>query len=879
MLVPPDELPSLNLLSVKLHSLHQLPPLWGPSEDKQEDAHDYIYSLLYSLPGEDQILELKAEPGRAIAKAGAEPAEPENAEQGQETKEGGEKVEKEEEDDETFEIQRTESKVFARNEKTDARIVFDHQHRGVIRGSATSNLKKMLSSRNALSIDLRRQLRSGEDYVYAKKYHGVVYVDCDKLLVPGETKVVCRCAVQPADDYARPTPEELEACPPPGGEPEEDEDANPYLLAETYLLLEIELLNPLFEKPKPPPPVLPKVGDLLPTRPPVDVVEKPLSAADQFGDDVKEIIYQLADEYHEMFLGEVSSNISAEGMEARRQQAIFHLNSSGKYYDYKERLKKSIVRLIHEKFHKSGLDATSEEGKKFISQLYVYLQELMNSNLNKVFAPPKKISAVERSEEAKKKYLREQMRLAIEAEMNQDLHLAASHLNQRIITDASDAVLWFDYGTFCIRAGMPEKAEECLREALMLDPRHIQALMSYGVLLCTMNRYADAETYFKAATDYSPDNVLCWCMLMLFYDMESRDLERRTALKKVMTLDKAAGTGKKSAYIRAGLFASELHAVQLVERAAAQDLVKNGPSQEFEILLAKTYLSVRQLERVKEMLLPPDGILGKDKRHAVAMTLLGHALFLEGRWDTLSCDKPASSSGKEVMSFYEKAMGQRSPNLEPLQYLRLCRLYLWTGKFYEAKDVAIKACKLLPSASSWLALGLACYKQNELGQAEEALCEANILDPSNPQVWGMLSVIAMEAGKPDESELALQQALKLGLSTSETFPVGTFILEQMARLQVKAGIFSLASSTLRRALETSNRAALHLLLAQTCLGENDLPAAAEACRQVLEHEVQPSEAERKDALTQLVAIYKRLKQPALVDKYSHMLKKVGAVAE
>jgi len=319
--------------------------------------------------------------------------------------------------------------------------------------------------------------------------------------------------------------------------------------------------------------------------------------------------------------------------------------------------------------------------------------------------------------------------------------------------------------------------------------------------------------------------------------------------------------------------------VQLVERAAAQDLVKNGPSQEFEILLAKTYLSVRQLERVKEMLLPPDGILGKDKRHAVAMTLLGHALFLEGRWDTLSCDKPASSSGKEVMSFYEKAMGQRSPNLEPLQYLRLCRLYLWTGKFYEAKDVAIKACKLLPSASSWLALGLACYKQNELGQAEEALCEANILDPSNPQVWGMLSVIAMEAGKPDESELALQQALKLGLSTSETFPVGTFILEQMARLQVKAGIFSLASSTLRRALETSNRAALHLLLAQTCLGENDLPAAAEACRQVLEHEVQPSEAERKDALTQLVAIYKRLKQPALVDKYSHMLKKVGAVAE
>eukprot|EP00960_Hanusia_phi_P026395 746230-Hanusia_phi.AAC.12 len=111
MLVPPDDLPSLNLLSVRLHSLHQLPPLWGPSEDKQEDGHDYTYSLHYSLPGEDQIVELKAEPGRAIAKISTESAEAENTEEGQEKKEGGEKAEGDEDKDETFEIQRTESKV------------------------------------------------------------------------------------------------------------------------------------------------------------------------------------------------------------------------------------------------------------------------------------------------------------------------------------------------------------------------------------------------------------------------------------------------------------------------------------------------------------------------------------------------------------------------------------------------------------------------------------------------------------------------------------------------------------------------------------------------------------------------------------------------
>ena len=35
------------------------------------------------------------------------------------------------------------------------------------------------------------------------------------------------------------------------------------------------------------------------------------------------------------------------------------------------------------------------------------------------------------------------------------------------------------------------------------------------------------------ATSFSPDDVLAWSLLILFYDMESRDLERRAAVKKV----------------------------------------------------------------------------------------------------------------------------------------------------------------------------------------------------------------------------------------------------------------------------------------------------------------------------------------------------------
>jgi len=48
-----------------------------------------------------------------------------------------------------------------------------------------------------------------------------------------------------------------------------------------------------------------------------------------------------------------------------------------------------------------------------------------------------------------------------------------------------------------------------------------------------------------------------------------------------------------------------------------------------------------------------------------------------------------------------------------VQLVRMARVYLWVGKYYEAKDVLIKACRIKPSASTWLGLGIACLHQKE----------------------------------------------------------------------------------------------------------------------------------------------------------------------
>lgn len=710
--------------------------------------------------------------------------------------------------------------------------------------------------------------------MYAAKYHAVVKVDGNVLLKPGETAAVLRCPLEPAPDYALPTEEQLEELPPPGDEPEPDEGANPYLAAESYLVLAVELRRPLVPKPPPPPPVLPKVGDLLPRRAPVGKAKEEKSGGQQFEEDIRSVVNELAEDYRQSFMAEEGAVLNPKEVEARRQQMIFELNSTGRYYDFKEKLKRSVQRIVREKFHKEGLDAASEEGKMFMSTLYVHLQETINATLNNTFKPkPTKAPKADAPGQLAKVHA-EELRLAVEAEINLNYGLASAHLNQRIILAPADPVLWYDYGVLNIRCGDLAKAEECLRESLSLDPRHTPALLSYGVLLCTRDRFADAETYLKGATEYSPNDVLAWSMLVLFYDIESRDLDRRAALKRVLSIEKTQGVGKRSAYLRAGALACELQGTQLVERAATQELQKNGPSEDLSLLLARTYLSVGQWGQCREHLAEA---LSKDKRCAVAMTLQGHSYFLELGWHAVKADQRSMlSSAREVVVWYEKALAQRSPHIEMAQYVRLAKLYLFLDKNYEAKEILLKACQHGPSATTWLGLGLACYRQKELDQAEEALSEANILDTKNAEVWGMLSLVAISSNKLDEGELTLNRALKMGISTQETFPVESFILEQIGSLLFQAGRYSLAASALQRALNTARTPSLLVLLAKVNIQDNDLPAAVQNYLTVVEDysNETPSNAVKRDCLEQLVALSTKLKRNTDVARFQTMLKRL-----
>ena len=71
---------------------------------------------------------------------------------------------------------------------------------------------------------------------------------------------------------------------------------------------------------------------------------------------------------------------------------------------------------------------------------------------------------------------------------------------------------------------------------------------------------------------------------------------------------------------------------------------------------------------------------------------------------------------------------------------------LTTLQYAKAKETYLRACRKTPSSQTWRGVGVACYHLNDLPQAEDALCEANILNNLDSTVWGYLTLVCLKVG-------------------------------------------------------------------------------------------------------------------------------------
>jgi len=72
--------------------------------------------------------------------------------------------------------------------------------------------------------------------------------------------------------------------------------------------------------------------------------------------------------------------------EERKKEFLYEINTSGKYHVMKEKMKKTIVRIVKEHFHKTGplKGIYRDDRDHFYSQLYQYLVAQMRQTVRDI---------------------------------------------------------------------------------------------------------------------------------------------------------------------------------------------------------------------------------------------------------------------------------------------------------------------------------------------------------------------------------------------------------------------------------------------------------------------------------------------------------------
>ncbi|XP_069315984.1 cilia- and flagella-associated protein 70 isoform X1 [Eulemur rufifrons] len=197
-------------------------------------------------------------------------------------------------------------------------------------------------------------------------------------------------------------------------------------------------------------------------------------------------------------------------------------------------------------------------------------------------------------------------------------------------------------------------------------------------------------------------------------------------------------------------FLMKVNAVQYVHRVLAHELLcpQGGPSCEYYLVLAQTHLLKKDFAKTEEYL---QQAAQMDYLNPNVWGLKGHLYFLSGN------HAEAKACYERTVSFVVDASGMH------FIFLRLGLLYLEEKEYDKAKKTYLQACKRSPSCLTWLGLGIACYRLEELTEAEDALSEANALNNYNAEVWAYLALVCLKAGRQLEAEQAYKYTMKLKL--------------------------------------------------------------------------------------------------------------------
>uniref|UniRef100_A0A8C0EL81 Cilia and flagella associated protein 70 n=1 Tax=Bubo bubo TaxID=30461 RepID=A0A8C0EL81_BUBBB len=535
------------------------------------------------------------------------------------------------------------------------------------------------------------------------------------------------------------------------------------------------------------------------------------AAVEDYHNRVTSIAVAILSEYHELFGKQLPDQgvIDHQTLEEQKRQLNFELNSSGKYFAFKEqlKLKYAVVKIVREKYLKTTAFESQEQLQAFLSELYVYLVDQMHIALNQVGRNLGDLGHDFPVDPGLDTVSSEQLWLfAHEAEVNKDYKLASLYHQQ--VKEPLLFPYWLDYGAFCLLLEETTKAQECFQQALSLDPHHIQSLLLCGIVAVTLQHYEEAEIFFEDACCLEPSNIVAWTLSGLFYELQNNNIQAEIAFREAKKLlraelakersipEAAEGEGGKkhisagcvrspspgpeeclpgnarqnqevpypcscfrnkkpnlglmetrflaapspgsalgqspcTIFMKAVEFLMKVNAIQFVHRALAHELLslQGGPSCAYYLVLAQTSLLREDLSKCEECLREAVRI---DCMNPNVWAQKGHLCYLKRDFGD------AKECYERTISFLEDAADMHCV------YLRLGSIYLEEKEYGRAKQTYLLACKNSASCLTWLGVGIACYRLEEMVEAEDALSEANALNNTNAEVWGYLALICLQ---------------------------------------------------------------------------------------------------------------------------------------
>lgn len=305
-----------------------------------------------------------------------------------------------------------------------------------------------------------------------KACYGRAWIDFTPLKDPGSRRIETRVYLETTDAKPLGHPE---GSPPQEVNPDGEKNEPPHVFeeAKTYIKLSFEISEPIYLT----------EDKVVAQAQPHDLIElksvtksKVKPVKDPEGDFQKQItlaIESINREYLNMFGEDIKregiGGCSDETFEARKEQFLYDFNTQNKYHVMKEKLKKSIVKIVRDTFkkRKSFKGLHMDDNDHFYSILYSHLVNQIQSCIktmtekrkddlheNVLIADPKVAQKEEEmwmNTHTKETDDERLARLAEEYEELGDLNKAHSYIQERVKINPDSIDLWRSYSLFMIK--------------------------------------------------------------------------------------------------------------------------------------------------------------------------------------------------------------------------------------------------------------------------------------------------------------------------------------------------------------------------------------------------------------------------------------------